>query len=371
MHREMLESKAAADRLAAMRERYKILLDTSTTKALGSSEARELNRLEYGLELSAALEKRRQEAKELRSFMDELMDEKELLEEAERELNEMVPTINQLEADLIAQLVPKPEDDESGAALVEIRAGAGGDEATAFARELLEMYEKYAALQRWKFELLDASKSEYGGVKTAFALVRGDASYATLQYESGVHRVQRVPGNDTKIHTSTASVVVFPQQEDDDKKQPPLNPADLKIETMRSGGAGGQHVNTTDSAVRITHIPTGIQCHIQDERSQHKNKDKALKVLTARVHGLKAEQERQERNEQRASLQGTGDRSERVRTYNFQHDRVVDHRSHFTANSVARTLDGILLHDILHSLRLQAQDLRFHAFINSSNNGIK
>jgi len=359
LNRDMLRSGAATARLATMRSRHAALFEEATSRALTAAEARELNWIEHALGLLESLTAKRREADDL----EELLSDAELKDEAASELEALGPGIVGLEAELVGQLLPKDDEAALAAALVEVRAGAGGDEATAFAGELLEMYQKYAVLRRWKFEVLDASRSEYGGVKAAFALVEGDDSYASLRFESGVHRVQRVPDNDARIHTSTASVVVFPQ-DTQERRSSDLPSSELKIETYRSGGAGGQHVNTTDSAVRITHLPTGIQVAIQDERSQHRNKAKALKLLNARVSGLKAEQDRLERQELRDKLSGTGNRAERVRTYNFQHDRVVDHRSHFTANSVARTLDGILLHDILHSLKLKAQDAKLQAFLN-------
>ena len=351
-----------------MRARHTELLEANNRFEASpptASEAREFNFLDHALRLYESLEARKQEALDLKSLMAE--EDAEMAKEAERELLEVVePAVSALEADFVGQLLPKEDEDVAGSALLEIRAGAGGDEASAFAGLLLDMYTNYASLRNWKFETLDASRSEYGGVKTAFALVKGPESYASLQFESGTHRIQRVPSNATKIHTSTASVVVFPQTNETDSAHIKEVPAsELKIDTYRAGGAGGQHVNTTDSAVRMTHIPTGIQVAMQDERSQHQNRKKALRVITARVNGFQAEKDRQARNKLRDTLSGTGERSERVRTYNFQHDRVVDHRSHYTANSVQRTLEGPFLHDILQSLKLQQQDDRLQAFLNS------
>jgi peptide chain release factor 1 len=251
-------------------------------------------------------------------------DDDELSAMAEEELGVLSGQVPTLEQDLAHLLLPSDTADEAGA-IVEVRAGTGGDEAALFAQELLKMYELFARKQGWRFELLSTSMTENGGYKEASASVTGEEVYGVLKFESGVHRVQRIPATETqgRVHTSTASVAILPQAEEVDVV---IRDEDLRIDVMRASGAGGQHVNCTNSAVRITHIPSGVVVAIQDERSQHKNKDKALKVLRARIYEAERRKVHQTRADQRKSLIGSGDRSERVRTYNFKEGRVKDHR---------------------------------------------
>jgi peptide chain release factor 1 len=246
----------------------------------------------------------------------------------------------EIEERLRKLLIPRdPNDDRN--VIVEIRAGTGGEEATLFAADLFRMYARYAERCRWKMELLSSSESESGGFKEAIAEITGARAYSRMKYESGVHRVQRVPVTESsgRIHTSTATVAVLPEAEEVEIDLPEK---DLKIDVKRSSGPGGQSVNTTDSAVRITHLPTGLVVDIQDEKSQHKNKAKALAVLRARLLEMKLEAQAEERGDQRRSQVGSGERAEKIRTYNFPDDRVTDHRFGLTVHNLPGLLDGDL-----------------------------
>lgn len=258
---------------------------------------------------------------------------KEMVEDEIRELSKQAIT---LEREVKISLLPKDEADSKGA-IIEVRSGTGGEEAALFAADLFLMYQRYSSIRGWKFEILSTSDIGVGGYKDASALIKGDGVFARLKYESGVHRVQRVPKTESsgRIHTSAATVAVLPEAEEVDIK---IEDKDLRIDTYRASGAGGQHVNTTDSAVRITHIPTGIVVAIQDEKSQHKNKDKALKILRSRIY----EEARREREVEMASSRkeqvGSGDRSERIRTYNFPQGRISDHRINLTLYKIDEVL---------------------------------
>ena len=267
-------------------------------------------------------------------------DDGEMKELAEMELEELEPQKEKLEEELPLMLIPDDPDDEKNV-IFEIRAGAGGDEAGLFAADLYRMYTRYSEDQGWNVELLNANESGVGGFKEITFNVKGDDAYKYLKYESGVHRVQRVPSTESsgRIHTSTATVAVLPEAEDVDVE---INQNDLNIDTFRSSGPGGQSVNTTDSAVRITHEPTGTVVSCQDEKSQHKNKDKAMRILRARVKEKIEAEKRQERDEARKSQVGTGDRSEKIRTYNFPQGRVSDHRINLTVHQLEKVLDGEL-----------------------------
>jgi peptide chain release factor 1 len=233
--------------------------------------------------------------------------------------------------------------------ILEIRAGTGGDEAALFAGDLYRMYERYAAKQGWKVDLISASEGTMGGFKEIIAEVRGRGAFAKLKFESGVHRVQRVPATEAqgRIHTSTATVAVLPEAQEVDVA---INDADLKIDTLRSGGAGGQHVNKTESAVRVTHIPSGIVIMMQEDRSQHRNKAKALAVLRARLYDFERGKREAERAAERRGQVGTGDRSERIRTYNFPQGRVSDHRINLTLHKLPQVLAGEALGEIVDAL---------------------
>jgi peptide chain release factor 1 len=253
-------------------------------------------------------------------------------------------------------LLPKDEDDSKNA-IVEIRAGTGGLEATLFCADLFKMYEKVCSKKKWKLEIISISKSEAGGFKEVIFLVNGSDIYSYLKYESGVHRVQRVPTTETqgRVHTSAATVAVLPEAEEVDIQ---IKDSDLRIDVFRSGGPGGQSVNTTDSAVRITHLPTGIAVSQQDEKSQHKNKAKALKILRSRVYETEKRKKDQERADNRKSQIGSGDRSERIRTYNFPQGRVTDHRINLTLHKLEEFLNGEIHDEMNEGLRLKEQDLK-------------
>ncbi len=262
----------------------------------------------------------------------------EMRELAEAEFKELGEAIPELERRLQIMLLPRDEADEKNA-ILEIRAGTGGEEAGLFAADILRMYQRYAEERRWKFELISMSETGIGGCKEAIVSVSGSGVFARLKFESGVHRVQRVPATESsgRIHTSAATVAVMPEAEDVDVK---VEEKDLRIDVFRASGPGGQSVNTTDSAVRITHVPTGIVVSQQDEKSQHKNKAKAMKVLRARLYEHQRQALDAERAASRKSQVGSGDRSERIRTYNFPQGRVTDHRINLTLHKLDRIMDG-------------------------------
>ena len=264
--------------------------------------------------------------------------DEELRAMATEELTEIEAALPLAERALALHLLPKDSADER-AAMLEVRAGTGGDEAALFAGDLLRMYQRFAEERGWKFELISASMSDVGGYKEAVASINGNGVFARLKFESGVHRVQRVPATESggRIHTSAATVAVLPEAEEVDVQ---INDADLRIDIFRSSGPGGQSVNTTDSAVRIVHIPTGLMVQQQDEKSQHKNKAKALKVLRTRLYELERSRLADERAGTRKSMVGSGDRSERIRTYNFPQGRVTDHRINLTLHKLDAILEG-------------------------------
>lgn len=264
----------------------------------------------------------------------------------------------QMEQDLKVLMLPKDENDDKNV-IVEIRGGAGGDEAALFATEILRMYSKYAELKRWKVEIIDINETELGGTKECTFMISGNGAYAKLKYESGVHRVQRVPETETqgRVHTSTITVAVLPEQEDVEIE---INEKDLRIDTYRASGAGGQHVNKTDSAVRITHIPTGIVVACQDERSQIKNKDKAMHILKNKIYDQTKTEADEKYKQNRRSQIGTGDRSERIRTYNFPQGRVTDHRIGYTMYSIQNFMDGDI-EDLITALELADQKAKLEA----------
>ncbi|ETL30981.1 peptide chain release factor 1 [Phytophthora nicotianae] len=276
----------------------------------------------------------------------------ELRHMAEEERRELLETINKLEGEVVRLMLPRDEADDKSS-ILEIRAGTGGDEACLFAADILKMYQKVALTKGWKFELMSISETDLGGVKECVCSLTGRGAYGRMKFESGVHRVQRVPVNDVRVHTSAVSVVVLPEAEEVEVE---IDPKDLRIDVYRASGAGGQHVNTTESAVRITHIPTGIVAAVQDERSQHQNKAKALKILRARVFdGIRRKRDA-ERQTMRNSQVGSGDRSERVRTYNFPQSRVSDHRVNVTVFGIERMLNGELLDEIVDALVVDEQN---------------
>jgi peptide chain release factor 1 len=272
-------------------------------------------------------------------------DMKNLMQEEYAELKKKITT---LEYDIKIMLLPKDIDDERDA-ILEIRAGTGGDEAGLFAADLFRMYQRYSAHQGWTFEILDFQDSGLGSIKEAVASIKGKDVFSRLKFESGVHRVQRVPVTEAggRIHTSTATVAVLPEVEDVDIH---IEEKDLRIDVYRASGAGGQHVNKTESAIRITHIPTGIVVTQQDDRSQHKNKAKALKILQAKLYQVEKDKVVSEQAEQRKSQVGTAERSERIRTYNFPQGRVSDHRINLTLYKISQILEGEALDELIDSL---------------------
>jgi peptide chain release factor 1 len=271
----------------------------------------------------------------------ELAADPEMRDLAQAEVREGQDKLERIEADLQKLLLPRDPNDERNIFL-EIRAGTGGDESALFAADLFRMYVRYAERQRWRVEVVSESQSELGGYKEVIAKVIGDGAYSRLKFESGGHRVQRVPATETqgRIHTSACTVAVMPEA--DAIEDVVLNPAELRIDTFRSSGAGGQHINKTDSAVRVTHLPTGIVVECQDDRSQHKNKAQALSVLAARIRDKQLREQQAKEAATRKSLIGSGDRSERIRTYNFPQGRVTDHRINLTLYKIDQIMDGAL-----------------------------
>jgi peptide chain release factor 1 len=267
--------------------------------------------------------------------------------------------IEQLNNELRVLLIPKDSNDERNA-IIEIRAGTGGDEAGLFAADLLRMYQRYASIKGWRFELFSSSDSGNGALKEAVASISGVDVFARLKFESGVHRVQRVPETEAngRIHTSAATVAVLPEAEDVDVK---IDEKDLQIDVFRSSGAGGQHVNKTESAIRITHVPTGLVVTQQEDRSQHRNKAKALTILRARLYDLENGKRQAERAAERRSQVGSGDRSERIRTYNFPQGRVTDHRINFTLYKLVAVLEGEALDEVIEALIIDDQAAKLAA----------
>ena len=294
------------------------------------------------------------EKEELEKILNDNAADEELKKMAELELKHLENQHELNEKKLKLFLLPKDEADKKNA-IIEIRAGTGGLEASLFASDLFKMYEKVSHKKKWSLELISISRSDAGGLKEVIASIKGSNIYSTLKYESGVHRVQRVPDTETqgRVHTSAATVAVLPEAEEVDLK---INDSDLRIDVFRAGGPGGQSVNTTDSAVRITHIPTGLSVSQQDEKSQHKNKAKGMKILRARLYELERSRIDQERSQDRKTKIGTGDRSERIRTYNFPQGRVTDHRINLTLHKLDEFLEGEAFDEMIESLTLQAQE---------------
>ncbi len=290
----------------------------------------------------------------LEKIINEKTSDEELKKMAETELSDLKLEHEKNEKKLKLFLLPKDEADKKNA-IIEIRAGTGGLEASLFAADLFKMYEKVSSKKKWTVELISISRSDAGGLKEVIASIKGNNIYSTLKYESGVHRVQRVPDTETqgRVHTSAATVAVLPEAEEIDLK---INESDLRIDVFRAGGPGGQSVNTTDSAVRITHIPTGLSVSQQDEKSQHKNKAKGMKILRARLYELERNRIDQERSKDRKDKIGSGDRSERIRTYNFPQGRVTDHRINLTLHKLEEFLEGEVFDEMIESLTLQAQE---------------
>ncbi|MEC7301534.1 MAG: peptide chain release factor 1 [Pseudomonadota bacterium] len=348
------------DRLDGVISRHLELSALMASGDLDPSKYADLSR-EYA-ELSPIVEK----AQEMKSTQSELSDLEELLSDsdtdaemkelAELEREELKGRLPDLEEALRILLLPKDAADEKSA-ILEIRAGTGGDEAALFAGDLMRMYQRYAEVHGWRAEFIDLSETELGGVKEAAISIAGRGVFAKLKFESGVHRVQRVPTTESggRIHTSAATVAVLPEAEEVDIK---VDPGDLRVDTYRASGAGGQHVNKTDSAIRITHMPTGIVVQCQDEKSQHKNRAKAMKVLRARLYDHERQMRDAERAADRKTQVGSGDRSERIRTYNFPQGRVTDHRINLTLHKLDRILSGDELDEVIDVLIAEDQAAR-------------
>jgi peptide chain release factor 1 len=320
--------------------------------AKSSKEYSELTPIVHGID---ALRRAREEFASLTDLA-QSSEDAELKALAEDELHGLRERLPALEQRVKLALLPKDADDERNA-ILEVRAGTGGDEAALFAAELFRMYQKYAALRGWRFEILDLSETGLGGFKEATASISGRDVFARLKFESGVHRVQRVPETEAagRIHTSAATVAVLPEAEDVDIR---IEERDLRIDVFRASGPGGQSVNTTDSAVRITHIPTGLVVIQQDEKSQHKNKAKALKVLRSRLYDMERRARDSARAAERKSQVGSGDRSERIRTYNFPQGRVTDHRINLTLYKIDKVMSGEALDEIIDAILAEDQAAR-------------
>lgn len=296
-------------------------------------------------DISPIVEKYREYKKAVKNIEDakEMLEgetDKEFREMLQSEIQESQEAVARIEEELKILLLPKDPNDEKNV-IIEIRGGAGGDEAALFAAELYRMYTMYAEARRWKTEVLSSNFTDIGGIKEISFMIEGQGAYSRLKFESGVHRVQRVPATESggRIHTSTVTVAVLPEVEEVEVE---INPNDLRIDVFRAGGPGGQCVNTTDSAVRITHIPTGLVVSCQDEKSQHKNKDKAMKILRSRLYDLRQQEQHDSIAQERKSQVGTGDRSERIRTYNFPQGRVSDHRIGLTIYKIEAFMNGDL-----------------------------
>ncbi|PWI57962.1 peptide chain release factor 1 [Sulfoacidibacillus thermotolerans] len=349
-------------RLQAVEERYDqlsaLLSDPEVISDVDKlrSYAKEQSDLEDTVQAYREYKKVSSQLQDAKEMLNEKLDE-EMRELVKQELAELTQQKEKLEHDLMVLLLPKDKNDDKNV-IVEIRGAAGGEEAALFAGDLFRMYSRFADRKGWKIDVIDVNETDIGGIKEAIFSVQGKGAYSLLKYESGAHRVQRVPATESggRIHTSTATVAVLPEVEEVEVE---INEKDLRIDTFCSTGPGGQSVNTTQSAVRITHLPTGIVVSCQDEKSQLKNRDKAMRVLRARLYEKYQQEQQQEYAEQRKSAVGTGDRSERIRTYNFPQSRVTDHRIGLTLHRLESVLAGDL-DEIIHALVTaeQAQKLQ-------------
>ena len=334
----------------------KELSSGSIDPKLFAKKSKEYSNLEGIIKIARKYVNFENEKNDLLNMVQDKSNDREMIDLAEKDLDELIKKKEKYENDLKLFLLPKDEDDNKNA-IVEIRAGTGGLEASLFCADLFKMYEKVCSKKKWKLEIINISKSEAGGFKEVTFLVNGDDIYSYLKYESGVHRVQRIPETETqgRVHTSAATVAVLPEAEEVDVE---IKESDLRIDVFRAGGPGGQSVNTTDSAVRITHIPSGVVVSQQDEKSQHKNKAKALKILRSRVYEAEKRKKDQERSINRRSQIGSGDRSERIRTYNFPQGRVTDHRINLTLHKLSEFLSGEIHEEMNQELRLKEQNLK-------------
>ncbi len=352
----MIPIEKVQDIIARHDELEKELSSGNIDPKLFAKKSKDYSTLGNIISIAREYVKFEKEKKDLEQIIKDRNNDTEIIELAEKDLNTLKIKKEDYENKLKFFLLPKDEDDDKDA-IVEIRAGTGGLEASLFCSDLFKMYEKVCSKQKWKLEIISISKSEAGGFKEVIFSVSGDNIYSYLKYESGVHRVQRIPKTETqgRVHTSAATVAVLPEVEEVDIQ---IKDSDLRIDVFRAGGPGGQSVNTTDSAVRITHLPTGVVVSQQDEKSQHKNKAQALKILRSRVYEEEKRKKDQERSTNRRNQIGTGDRSERIRTYNFPQGRVTDHRINLTLHKLDEFLTGEIHEDMNHELRLREQDMK-------------
>ncbi|XP_022757728.1 uncharacterized protein LOC111304943 isoform X1 [Durio zibethinus] len=318
-----------------------------------SKANKELRKLRDSMDLINDLRTKQKEIDGLRSLMAECPDDKDMLDMATEDLGKALEEVRRLQNLLLKSLLPRDDADKRDC-ILEVRAGTGGEEASLFAMDVFKMYERYSQKKGWKFDVVDIAESDLKGYKEASAAISGAGVYGKLKFESGIHRVQRVPLTEKsgRIHTSAVSVAILPQADEVDVQ---LRNEDLRIDTYRSGGSGGQHVNTTNSAVRVTHLPTGITVSIQDERSQHMNKAKALKVLCAKLYEMERSRIQMSRSKLRSEQIGSGDRSERIRTYNFPQGRVTDHRVGITYHAINDVIQGENLDIFIDALLLQQE----------------
>ena len=350
----MLPINKVRDIISRHAELEKELSSGNLDKNKFASKSKEYSNLDDIIIIAKEYERFEKSKTELEILINDKNIEKDIKDLAKSELSDLIKSNKLHEKKIKLFLLPKDEADTKNA-IIEIRAGTGGLEASLFASDLFKMYEKVSNKKKWNMEIISISKSDAGGLKEVISLIKGKNIYSSLKYESGVHRVQRVPDTETqgRVHTSAATVAVLPEAEELDVK---IEEKDLRIDVFRSSGPGGQSVNTTDSAVRITHLPSGIVVSQQDEKSQIRNKEKALKILRSRIYELERLKAEEERSKYRKSKIGTGDRSERIRTYNFPQGRLTDHRANLTLHKLSEFLEGEIFDEIVEKLSLLAQE---------------
>ena len=335
----------------------KLLVNPSLLKPIDLAElSKELSEIKLITELAKQKDKMVKELLDLSEVLNDKNTDEELKTIAAEEFGNLKEAINNIERDIQFALLPKDKDDNRNV-ILEVRAGTGGDEAGLFAADLFAMYEKLSIKHKWKFEIMDVSETSVGGYKEAQANIIGNGVFGRLKFESGVHRVQRIPTTETsgRIHTSAATVAVLPEAAD---LEVTIEEKDLRIDVFRSSGPGGQSVNTTDSAVRITHMPSGIVVSQQDEKSQHKNRAKAMKILQSRLYEAERKRQQDERSSSRKNQVGSGDRSERIRTYNYPQGRVTDHRINLTLHKLDKVLNGEALDELIDALIVEDRMLK-------------